>query len=215
MQLPFLNQSNPNDNPSTTGGGFIDALDKPETRAMLLQTGLALLSGGGGGNVGQQLAYSLSHGLEAKDRVIGGQQEQEAAAAEQARKDAQLGLEREQLQATVANQQANRTQDASQFSQSLAVQKQNADTARISATRTTPSTTDDRVNRTAWLKFVTAALENASFNQETEPTIEELAAEWTRLGGVLPSSISAPSPTTQAAATVPPPKGKVPWKVIE
>lgn len=204
MKLPFLNQSDASANSATQGSAWSDALPSPETRSMLLQTGLALLSGGGGGNIGQQLGHSLGQGFEARDRVIANDQAAEARSAEQAMKQAGLaldqegmGLRREQLKADVANAQAARQIDQAQ----LKISQQNADTARLSATKpvgTASQLADERANRSAWMKFATTKVEEAQLNDVAAPTLAEIAAEYEALGGVVPSTL--PRAQTQAAA---------------
>lgn len=208
MKFPFLNSSDPNQNASTQGGAWSDSLSSPETRAALLQTGLAMLSGGGGGNIGQQLAYSIGSGLEARDRVIANEQKQKETAQELALKnqaaamDAEgLNLRKQQLAADISNQQAARQIDQQQ----LKISQQNADTARMSATKpvsTSAALTEERANRAAWLKFVTERMAEATTMDIAAPSIDELAAEWASIGGVVPSTVVS-AKTQAAAAPVP------------
>lgn len=168
------------------GGKWSDFLSAPENRALLLQMGVSMLTGGaGGGNFLQDVGVGLGQGLEARDRVITSQYEASTAAeeAEQKTKDAATlqGMKRQQLGLEAED---------------VKTRRMNAETARTAATATGKGTVEERANRAAWTKFVLKAMEDAELMDQPVPTLDELAAQWEEIGGVIPSTVKRSTPGT-------------------
>lgn len=207
MQLPFLDQAAPAAAapqvnpaaPAAAGGPWKQFLASPENRAMILQTGISLLTGTTGGNLFSEIGGALGSGMEAKDRVLTNMQQQDELGADNARADSQLALANRTADANIAN-------DKSQ----LSISQQNADTSRMNANTTAANATgggtaEERANRSAWMKFVVGKLDpvNTELNGGVPPTIQELAAEWQGMGGVLPSTVGKPNAPMEAPAAGP------------
>lgn len=206
MQLPFLDQPAPAAPapqvnpvaPAAAGGPWKQFLASPENRAMILQTGISLLTGTTGGNLFSEIGGALGSGMEAKDRVLTNEQQQNELGADNARADAQLALSGKTAEANIANDKAQ-----------LGISQQNADTSRMNANTTAANaagggTAEERANRTAWMKYVVAKLDPdaVQITGGVPPTIEELAAEWVGMGGVLPSTVgqrNQPAPVLDTA----------------
>lgn len=208
--LPFLDQPAPAApapqvnpaQPAAVGGPWKQFLASPENRAMILQTGISLLTGTTGGNLFSEIGGALGSGMEAKDRVLTNEQQQNELGADNARADSQLALANRTADASIANDKAQ-----------LGISQQNADTSRMNATTTAANaggsgTVEERSNRAAWMKYVVGRLDPELLTG-APPTIDELAAEWVGMGGVLPSTVgqrnqpmAAPAETAPATKNV-------------
>lgn len=206
MALPFLDQQAPAmaapqvnpTNPAASGGPWKQFLASPENRAMILQTGISLLTGTTGGNLFSEIGGALGSGMEAKDRVLTNEMQQNELGADNARADSQLALATKSAEANIANDKAQ-----------LGISQQNANTSRINANTSKENaggsgSVEERANRTAWMKFVVSRLDPEALQVTggVPPTIQDLAAEWQGVGGVLPSTVGQVNqPMAAPAAT--------------